>query len=66
MRHPDATDQGSESPMTAPRISFEFFPPKSLEASFKLWETLGVLAPLAPEFVSVTYGAGRHHARADP
>ncbi|MHA7887843.1 MULTISPECIES: methylenetetrahydrofolate reductase [NAD(P)H] [Roseicyclus] len=44
--------------MTAPRISFEFFPPKSLEASFKLWETLGVLAPLAPEFVSVTYGAG--------
>jgi methylenetetrahydrofolate reductase (NADPH) len=44
--------------MTAPRISFEFFPPKSLEASFKLWETLGVLAPLASEFVSVTYGAG--------
>jgi methylenetetrahydrofolate reductase (NADPH) len=42
----------------APRVSFEFFPPKSLEASFKLWETLGVLAPLAPEFVSVTYGAG--------
>jgi methylenetetrahydrofolate reductase (NADPH) len=44
--------------MTAPTISFEFFPPKSLEASFKLWETLGVLAPLAPKFVSVTYGAG--------
>ncbi|MDA0924183.1 MAG: methylenetetrahydrofolate reductase, partial [Proteobacteria bacterium] len=41
-----------------PRVSFEFFPPKSLEASFRLWETLGVLAPLAPEFVSVTYGAG--------
>jgi len=44
--------------MTAPRISFEFFPPKSLEASFRLWDTLGTLAPLAPEFVSVTYGAG--------
>jgi len=44
--------------MTAPTISFEFFPPKSLEASFKLWETLGVLAPLGPNFVSVTYGAG--------
>jgi methylenetetrahydrofolate reductase (NADPH) len=44
--------------MTAPTISFEFFPPKSLEASFKLWETLGVLAPLKPNFVSVTYGAG--------
>ncbi|MBF9029216.1 5,10-methylenetetrahydrofolate reductase [Rhodobacterales bacterium HKCCE3408] len=41
-----------------PRVSFEFFPPKSLEASFRLWETLGVLAPMAPEFVSVTYGAG--------
>lgn len=46
------------APIETPRISFEFFPPKSLEASFKLWETLGVLAPLAPEFVSVTYGAG--------
>jgi methylenetetrahydrofolate reductase (NADPH) len=44
--------------MTAPRVSFEFFPPKSLEASFRLWETLGVLAPLDPGFVSVTYGAG--------
>ena len=43
---------------TAPRISFEFFPPKSLPASFKLWETVRTLAPLAPEFVSVTYGAG--------
>ncbi len=42
----------------APRVSFEFFPPKSLEASFRLWDTLGTLAPLAPEFVSVTYGAG--------
>ena len=41
-----------------PRISFEFFPPKSLQASFDLWESLNVLAPLNPEFVSVTYGAG--------
>ncbi|MEM7439692.1 MAG: methylenetetrahydrofolate reductase [Pseudomonadota bacterium] len=39
-------------------LSFEFFPPKSLEASFKLWSALDVLHPLAPEFVSVTYGAG--------
>lgn len=44
--------------MSAPRISFEFFPPRSLEASFKLWETVRVLAPLRPGFVSVTYGAG--------
>lgn len=44
--------------MSAPRISFEFFPPKSLEASFQLWDTIRVLAPLKPDFVSVTYGAG--------
>ncbi|PWR03895.1 methylenetetrahydrofolate reductase [NAD(P)H] [Meridianimarinicoccus roseus] len=44
--------------MTAPRISFEFFPPKSLDASFKLSETVRMLAPLNPGFVSVTYGAG--------
>jgi len=44
--------------MPAPRISFEFFPPKSLEGSFRLWETVKTLAPLAPSFVSVTYGAG--------
>lgn len=44
--------------MTAPRISFEFFPPQTLDASFKLWETVQMLAPLKPQFVSVTYGAG--------
>lgn len=44
--------------MHTPNVSFEFFPPKSLEGSFKLWDTLGVLAPLDPTFVSVTYGAG--------
>ncbi len=40
------------------RVSFEFFPPKSLQASFRLWDTLNALAPLAPDYVSVTYGAG--------
>jgi len=44
--------------MPAPRVSFEFFPPRTLDASFKLWETARALAPLAPDFVSVTYGAG--------
>ncbi|MFM2355042.1 MAG: methylenetetrahydrofolate reductase [Pseudomonadota bacterium] len=43
---------------TSPRISFEFFPPQSLDASFRLWETVRDLAPLKPGFVSVTYGAG--------
>ncbi len=44
--------------MSTPRISFEFFPPQTLDASFRLWETVQVLAPLQPAFASVTYGAG--------
>jgi len=44
--------------MTTPEISFEFFPPQNLEASFRLWDTVQVLSPLDPRFVSVTYGAG--------
>ncbi len=44
--------------MTKPDISFEFFPPQTLEASFRLWDTVQTLAPLGPRFVSVTYGAG--------
>src|SRR6266478_7410109 len=42
----------------SPRISFEFFPPKTEEMERSLWETINRLAPLAPNFVSVTYGAG--------
>jgi methylenetetrahydrofolate reductase (NADPH) len=44
--------------MQTPKISFEFFPPQNLEASFRLWDTVQVLAPMGPRFVSVTYGAG--------
>lgn len=44
--------------MTTPQVSFEFFPPQNLEASFRLWDTVQSLAPLNPSFVSVTYGAG--------
>ena len=40
------------------RVSFEFFPPKSEKMAEQLWEVVETLAPLAPEFVSVTYGAG--------
>ena len=39
-------------------ISFEFFPPKTTEATLQLWRSVERLAPLAPSFVSVTYGAG--------
>ncbi|MBV7393937.1 methylenetetrahydrofolate reductase [NAD(P)H] [Mameliella sediminis] len=44
--------------MQRPEISFEFFPPKNIEATFRLWDAVQVLGPLAPRFVSVTYGAG--------
>jgi methylenetetrahydrofolate reductase (NADPH) len=40
-----------------PTLSFEFFPPKTDEAERQLEKTIHELAPLAPSFVSVTYGA---------
>jgi methylenetetrahydrofolate reductase (NADPH) len=39
-------------------ITFEFFPPKNKNAETQLWSALTRLAPLNPQFVSVTYGAG--------
>jgi methylenetetrahydrofolate reductase (NADPH) len=38
--------------------SFEFFPPKDLAGEERLWQALSALAPLEPDFVAVTYGAG--------
>lgn len=47
-------------------FSFEFSPPKSSDGSMSLGRTIAELEPLAPSFVSVTYGAGgstREHTR---
>jgi methylenetetrahydrofolate reductase (NADPH) len=39
------------------QVSFEFFPPHSEQMQETLWKSIQRLQPLAPSFVSVTYGA---------
>jgi methylenetetrahydrofolate reductase (NADPH) len=39
------------------KVSFEFFPPGDEKMEHTLWQSIQRLAPLAPRFVSVTYGA---------
>ena len=53
-----AADPVSDFDAGPPRISFEFFPPKSPEMEERLWAAVKRLEPLRPRFVSVTYGAG--------
>lgn len=40
------------------QVSFEFFPPKTPDMEKTLWQSVERLAPLKPNFMSVTYGAG--------
>jgi methylenetetrahydrofolate reductase (NADPH) len=44
--------------LPAPKLSFEFFPPRTEALEQQLWACIKRLEPLAPRFVSVTYGAG--------
>ncbi len=39
-------------------FSFEFFPPKDAEGETRLWNAIDSLQSIAPDFISVTYGAG--------
>jgi methylenetetrahydrofolate reductase (NADPH) len=41
-----------------PIVSFEFLPPRTVEAELAFWRAIDELAALAPAFVSVTCGAG--------
>lgn len=51
-----------EESLPSPRISFEFFPPKSDAADVKFWQAVDRLAELRPSYVSVTCGAGGNPA----
>ncbi len=53
-----AGERGQSQGGGRPRVSFEFFPPKTPAMEESLWQAITRLAPLDPAFVSVTYGAG--------
>jgi methylenetetrahydrofolate reductase (NADPH) len=57
---PDGQAAGGLAPGLAKdaAASFEFFPPKDKAMEKALWSCIERLAPLAPAFMSVTYGAG--------
>lgn len=54
----DPTPRASHRICSGIGVSFEFFPPQTEEMERTLWSSIERLAPLDPEFVSVTYGAG--------
>jgi methylenetetrahydrofolate reductase (NADPH) len=53
----DGIDSAASRPLRPVLVSFELFPPGDAEMERTMWESIQRLAPLAPRFVSVTYGA---------
>ena len=53
----DGIDSAASKLLRPVLVSFEFFPPGDAEMERTMWESIQRLAPLAPRFVSVTYGA---------
>src|SRR5882672_12861628 len=53
----EANPSGGAQMANQATVSFEFFPPGDDATARQLWDAVRRLAPLQPEFVSVTYGA---------
>jgi len=53
-----AAGHASQAASDKLNVSFEFFPPSDEASEQRLWDAVQKLAPLNPDFVSVTYGAG--------
>lgn len=57
-RYPDRVEMRMQKLGDGVTYSFEFFPPKDTAGEDRLWSAVSTLEAIAPDFISVTYGAG--------